>query len=141
MPANVHGVSVTPIAGAGASGTTFSFPITGGSVNGKTAAGTITHRGGLEFSAGKVSLSVQDFVVDTTRGVLTARVSGTSTRIPLLKLDASHAKISNNGCVLTVSNVRATLTSQAAAALNKTFKVSLFKAGLAIGTAKVSARY
>lgn len=135
-----NGVSVTPIKPASASGATFSFPITGGAVNPKTAAGTITHDGGLTFSAGKAKLGVEDFTIDTTKGVLTARVSGTKTRVPLLKLDASQAKIwAKHGC-LTVSNVKASLTAEAAAALNKTFGVSLFTAGLPIGTAKVSAR-
>lgn len=135
-----NGVSVTPIKPASASGATFSFPITGGKVKPKTAAGTITHDGGLTFKAGKASLGVEDFTIDTTKGVLTARVSGTHTRVPLLKLDTSSAKISAKWGKLTVSNVKASLTAEAASALNKTFHVSLFKAGLAIGTAKVSAQ-
>ncbi len=135
-----NGVSVTPIRPASASGATFSFPITGGSVKPRTAAGTITHSGGLTFTVGKTSLGVQDFTIDTTKGVLTARVSGTHTRVPLLKLDASSARITARWGCLTVSNVKASLTAEAAAALNKTFGVSLFTAGLPIGVAKVSAR-
>ena len=135
-----NGVSVTPIKPASAKGATFSFPITGGHIDPKTAAGTIYHDGGLQFKAGKIKLGVEDFTVDTIKGVLTARVSGTHTRIPLLKLDASKARISSEHGYYVVSNVKASLTKEAAAALNKTFHVKLFKAGLPSGTAKVSAR-
>ncbi|WP_103382610.1 hypothetical protein [Pseudonocardia dioxanivorans] len=72
--------------------------------------------------------------------MLTARVGGRSTRIPLLALDTSKAKISSSKGRLVVTGVRATLTAQAAAALNTTFHVSLFTKGLPIGTAAVYAR-
>lgn len=134
-----NGVSVTAVKPARAHGATFSFPIKGGSVDPTNAAGTIRHSGGLQFRVGHTKLVVKDFVIDTTKGVLTARVGGTRTRIPLLKLDTSTAKISVKGSWVTVSGVGASLTAEAAAALNKTFGVSLFTAGLPIGTAKVSA--
>ncbi len=135
-----NGVKVAPISGAFASGKGIAFPITGGKVTTK-AVGTINHRGGLKFTAGKVSLGVQDFVIDTTKGVLTARVSGTKTRIPLLDLDLGGASIKAGKGKLTVKNVHATLTKDAAAALNKTFGVKLFTAGLPIGTATVKGRF
>ena len=133
-------VSVKPIRGASAKGRSFTFPITGGKVNSKTVAGTISHSGGLQFAAGGKKLGVQDFVIDTKRGVLTARVSGTKTRVSLLKLDLSGAHISRGSSKIVVSNVKATLTGEAAAALNKTFGVKLFKRGLTIGVAKVTAK-
>ncbi|MBN9113070.1 MAG: hypothetical protein J0I34_30335 [Pseudonocardia sp.] len=46
-------VTVTAVYGAGGKAPTFWFPITGGSVDPKTAAGTITHSGGLKIAAGK----------------------------------------------------------------------------------------
>ena len=134
-------VAVTPIRGASAKGRSFTFPITGGRVDAKTVAGTIEHSGGLQFAAGGKKLRVQDFVIDTRKGVLTARVSGTKTRVPLLKLNLSDADIDRSSGKVVVGNVRATLTAEAAAALNKTFGVSLFKRGLKIGVAKVSARF
>lgn len=135
-----NGVKVAPIRHATASGRTFTFPITGGKVDGKTLAGTIDHSGGIKFSAGKKSLSVQDFVIDTRNGVLTAKVTGTSTRIPLLKISLKNAHIAKGKSQVVVSNVNATLTGEAAAALNKTFGVKLFKKGLQIGVAKVTAK-
>ncbi len=134
-------VSVTPVRGASASGRTFTFPITDGSVNARTLAGTIEHSGGLRLSAGGKNLTVVDFVIDTRKSVLTARVAGTHTRIALLNLNLKNAHIQKGKSHVVVSNVRATLTGDAAAALNKTFGVKLFKRGLAIGTAKVTARF
>jgi len=134
-----NGVSVAPTGDAHAKGRKITFPITGGSVVAETVAGTIEHSGGLEFSAGDVSLGVEDFIIDTTEGVLTARVSGTDTRVPLLALDTSEASIEPGSKGVTVSGVRATLTAEAAAALNDTFGVSLFSEGVPIGTAKVVA--
>lgn len=133
-------VSVTAISPADGKAPTFSFPIRNGKVDATTLDGFINHRGGLQFKVGKTKLGVKDFTIDTTKGVLTARVSGTQTRIPLLKLDLSGAKVDKSDSKVVVSNVRATLTAEAATALNATFKVTLFKAGLLIGTAKVDAK-
>ena len=135
-----NGVKVKPVFGGKASGATLSFPIEGGTVDAKTLAGTINHDGGIRFSAGGKELTVQEFIIDTKAAQLTARVSGTKTRIPLLNLNLKGAKISKGSSQVVISNVRATLTSQAAAALNKTFNVKLFKGGLTIGVAKVTAK-
>jgi len=134
-------VSVKAVRGASASGRTFAFPITDGSVNANTLAGTIEHSGGLQLSAGGKRLTVVDFVIDTRKSVLTARIAGTHTRIALLNLNLKNADIQKGKNHVVVSNVRATLTSGAASALNKTFGVKFFKGGLAIGTAKVTARF
>lgn len=48
-------------------------------------------------------------------------------RIPLLDLDLSKARIIKAGALISTSSVKASLTSEAAAALNHTFDVSLFK--------------
>ena len=135
-----NGVKVTPIKGTSAKGRTFTFRITDGDVDGTTLAGTIKHRGGLQFAAGGKKLRIQDFVIDTRTSVLTARVSGTTTRIPLLHLDLKNAHITKGKTQIVVSDVHATLTGTAAAALNKTFGVSLFTKGLTIGVAKVTAK-
>jgi len=136
-----NGVSVTAISGASGQGRRFTFPITGGDVVPATAAGTIEHDGGLRFAAGGVSLGVEDFVIDTTAGVLTARVSGTHTRVPLLALDTGNARIGATKSRLTIRNVEVSLTSEAAGALNATFGVDLFTEGLLIGTTRTVARF
>jgi hypothetical protein len=134
-----NGVSVAPTGDAHPYGSKIAFPITGGSIDLSNLAGTIEHSGGLVFTAGDTSLGVQDFVIDTAKGVLTAEVSGTSTRVPLLDLDLSGASVKPDSKGVTISGVKATLTSEAAGALNKTFGVSLFTKGIPVGTAKVVA--
>ncbi len=134
-----NGVSVKPIGDAHGKGGKISFPITGGSIDTKTLAGTIEHSGGLQFSAGGTSLGVKDFIIDTAKGVLTARISGTSTRVPLLDLSLADITVDADSKGATIRGVKATLTAEAAAALNKTFDVSLFSKGIPVGTAKVVA--
>ena len=131
-----NGVKVTTIPNAVGAGGTFLFPIVGGEVDPSTLAGTIVHSGGLQFAAGGKKLRVQDFIIDTGGSVLTARVSGTDTRIPLLDLDLGKARIVKGGALISISDVKASLTGEAAAALNETFNVSLFKDGLPIGVTR-----
>ena len=133
-------VTVTPIKGATASGRTFTFPIKDGKVDATTLAGDIDHNGGLQFAAGGKKLEVQDFVINAGTGTLTAKVRGTDTRIPLLKLNLGKAHITKGKTQVVVSNVGASLTGTAASALNKTFNVHLFTDGLNIGVARVTAR-
>jgi hypothetical protein len=134
-----NGVSVKPTGDAHPYDGKIAFPITGGSLDLSNLAGTIEHSGGLRFSAGKTSLGVENFVIDTAKGVLTAQVSGTHTRVPLLDLDLSGAGVKTDSKGVTITGVKATLTAEAAAALNKTFGVSLFSKGIPVGTAKVVA--
>jgi hypothetical protein len=134
-----NGVSVKPTGDAHPYGGAIAFPITGGQLDLSNLAGTINHSGGLKFTAGGKSLGVQDFVIDTAKGVLTAKVSGTNTRVPLLDLSLAGASVKPDSKGVTITGVKATLTAEAAGALNKTFGVSLFKKGIPVGTAKVVA--
>jgi hypothetical protein len=137
-----NGVTVTTLGAAESSEDiegipTFSFPITYGFLDPETLAGLIVHRGGLELAAGDVSVRVRNFVIDTEEQQLTARVSGIRGRVPLLDLDLSAvAPLIERDFVL-LNRVGATLTEEAAGALNAAFSVELFTAGLPIGTAQV----
>ena len=53
------GVSVAPVGRARAGAAGVRFPITGGRIDARTAAGTIRHAGGLRFSAGGRSLTLR----------------------------------------------------------------------------------
>jgi hypothetical protein len=132
------GVSVTPVDPAKANEDgSISFPITGGSLGDPRS--TIEHSGGLSFAAGATTLTATDFVVTTkgARGVLTATVG--DAQVPLLKLDLRKAQAGRSGAATTLAPIAATLTKEAAGALNATFGVSAFKAGLPIGTVAVKA--
>jgi hypothetical protein len=131
------GVSVAPVGRARAGSAGVRFPITGGRINARTAAGTIRHAGGLRFRAGGRSLTLRAPRVAVGRKImLSARVGGS--RVHLLEL--SGARVSRSGFNTNVSGLRARLTQKAASALNATFGVRAFKKGLRLGTANVRSR-
>jgi hypothetical protein len=132
-----NGVAAAPVAPATANEDgSIAFPITGGSL-GETV--DITHSGGLTFSAGTASLTATDYVVhaEGARGLLTATVG--DAQVPFLKLDLSDATTGREGAATTVGGVHASLTREAAKALNATFSVSLFRGGTPVGTVAIKA--
>ena len=132
-----NGVKVAPVDPAAPDGDGIGFPITGGMVDSESLAGMIEHSGGLRFSAGGTNLEVTDFVVDTEAGTLTATAGGAD--VPLLALDLSGLERTEEGGAIVASGIEASLTPEAAKALNDTFKVKLFEEGLAIGEVTVRA--
>ncbi|MEO8898209.1 MAG: hypothetical protein ABI473_05885 [Candidatus Dormibacter sp.] len=144
-----HGVSVAPVGPATASTSgalTVTFPITSGYVavypksNLPFIRGLITHSGGLTFSAGSKSLTVTDFVIDPGTSQLFATVAGSGAVVPLLDLHGNALTMSaDSSGAIHIDNVTATLSSAAAGALNATFGVTLFTAGIPIGVASVVA--
>ena len=114
------------------------FPITRGRVDAETLAGLVRHSGGLSLTKGstRVELTRFDIVIDGTPQ-LTALVGGS--RVPILNLDVSGLTRDVDGLDVTLGNVRATLTAEAAAALNQAFSTTAFSEGLLIGVATVRA--
>ena len=121
----------------------YSFPITGGSVNLSALTGAIDHSGGINFvntNNGK-SLLLTNFRIKLGSATLTAEVNGNpAARVAILDLDFSRAKIISQGRHVRVKNVDASLTEAAAGALNASLGVTLFSAGIDLGTAQVFAR-
>jgi hypothetical protein len=132
------GIAAAPLAPATADGADLKFPITTGRVNKKTLAGTIRHSGGLSLTRGTTRVELRNFVIDTKKAVLTARVG--NARLAILDLDLSKIQVTMKGKRLKVSGVSATLTKGAADALNSAFATTAFKKGLLIGTAVVKTR-
>jgi hypothetical protein len=137
------GVAVAPIGTAtfDAKTSTVSFPITGGfaAIHSDLGykpgyiAGTVIHQAsGLKFSKGAKSIDVTDFVVDPGNSVLTAS-SGGKSGIPLLELDGTAVKVGSAGSDVTLDGTVAKLTKTGADALNATFGVTAFTAGLPLG--------
>jgi hypothetical protein len=112
------------------------FPIAYGDLRTRDLVGFVVHDGGISLSAGATRLELTRFVIDTRRGILTAK-PGKGKRIDLLKLDLSNAQVSVDGDRITVGNVPASLTATAASALNATFGVSAFAEDLLLGVATV----
>jgi hypothetical protein len=124
------------------------FPITGGAVDAQTAAGQITHSGGLTLTAGNTQVAIENFTIDTTgsspvlNGI--AAVNGSVAGVlPLFNLALPQGfKLPLKpiaGVLVNLKGVGVTLTSTAATTLNNVFGVSAFKGGINIGTATVQA--
>jgi hypothetical protein len=121
------------------------FPVIGGAIDLASLKGEIIHSGGLTLTAGKESVSLQAFTIDTTGApnlVLTGLVVEDCKligRVPLFDLDLSGSKIKLDDGVLKITGVGLKLSATAAGALNDFFKVKAFTKGIPIGTAKVVA--
>jgi hypothetical protein len=105
------------------------FPVTGGSLNTASFAGSIEHAGsGLSLSSGGTTLNLSNFVIDTVGLTLTGQAAVGSTAlgaVPLFNLSFGSDP---------VSPFNLALTSAAAGALTTLFGVPDLT-GLAIGTA------
>jgi hypothetical protein len=132
------GVSVTPIAPAKAGSKGVSFPITGGSIDPATAAGTITHSGGLQLRAGATRVRLTSFTIGVDK-TPTISVKAGKARLHAFTLSLAKAKVTRAGLGTSVSGVAVKLSAKGAAALNQAFGVRAFTRGLRIGTATVKA--
>jgi hypothetical protein len=127
---------IEPAAPAGAAG--IRFPITGGTVDPKTLAGSIAHSGGLRLTVGGQTLEVTDFVANTKSAVLTATAG--AAEIPLLALDFTRLKKSTTkGGAIVASGIEGSLTAYAASAMNSILGVNFFTKGLVLGKLTVTA--
>ena len=133
------GITVTAVAPATGK-TTLVFPVSAGQIVVATLVGTVDHTGGLTFSHIGKSVTLTNFVVNTSTKQLTATVGGQS--MPIFDLDLAALKRANGGHrTVVASNVKLTVTSQAAIALNNGLGVSTFKGGMNFGIAALTVAY
>ena len=100
------GVKVAPTGKASARGRHVKFPITGGSIDPASAAGTIRHTGGLRFSAGGTRVTLKNYVVKVGgRITLSAKVG--KGRVKILNLTGTP-KVSRSGFGTNVRGLTAT---------------------------------
>ena len=125
------GVAVSPTGPARAQGRHVRFPISGGSIDPASAAGTINHRGGLRFKAGKTKVTLKDYRVTVGSKIrLSARLG--NARVTILDLTGTPS-VTRDGFNTNVSGLTARLNRTAARALNGAFGVTAFKKGLKLG--------
>ena len=104
---------------------TIRYPIPIGALDVETLEGEIMHTGGLTLTQGDTQVALQNFIIDTTNGILTGVISLNGdivdgTRFPLFDLDLGGADLTlfPNGFIR-VLDVNADLTAEAAALLNE----------------------
>lgn len=121
------------------------FPVTGGEIDLSTAKAQLLHSGGMKFTAGGTEVDLSSFIIDTTgatpviTGLITVNHAlwGRVTLFDLMLPSGLQVPLTAPNGRVALSGVGVTLDATAAAALNQAWKVSAFKAGFNIGTAKV----
>ena len=133
------GVTITAIAPATAKAALL-FPVSGGQIVVATLAGTVQHSGGLTFRHGGKSVTLTNLIINTKTKHLTATVGGRS--MPVFGLDlASPAGASRRHTTVVASNIKLTVLSPAATALNSGLGVRTFRTGLSFGVATLTVTY
>jgi hypothetical protein len=122
----------------------FAFPVTGGLVSLSPLGGNVYHEGGIVFrnTRNGKTIEVSQFSIDLTHGDLTGIVNGNpAARVPLFRLDLSHAGLAMGRHLVKARGIVLTLTSAAAKALDAALGTRLFSAGLELGTARTVLRF
>ena len=124
----------------GGLGVKASFPVTGGSVDPASLAGTVEHQGGLVFvNFGNFkTVSVSDFtiVIDDAPHLVATKVNGQPADLRVFDLDLSAAKVTPGASGIRVAGIVPILTADAATALNASLGTRVFAGGLVFGTAQ-----
>ena len=116
------------------------FPVSGGQIVVATLTGTVRHSGGLTFRHGGKSVALTNLIINTKTKHLTAMVGGRS--MPVFGLDlASPAGASRRHTTVVASNIKLTVLSPAATALNSGLGVRTFRTGLIFGVATLTVTY
>jgi len=109
------GVRILKVGSATVRGRKATFPVTGGSLDPTTGAGTVNHSGGIKFKRGKRNVALKNFIVDTTTASLNGRVGRKSQKIASTK----GVTFTRNGFGVDVKVSNLKLTGKTARALNK----------------------
>jgi hypothetical protein len=122
-----------------------SLPIVSGAGDLGTVKLEVNHRGGLSLKAGSTIVELTDYAITNLDGkpVLIGLIKANESlvgRIPLFNLaltEGPKATSAHGNTQIQLKGVGIKLAKPAADALNGVFKVTAFKEGLNIGTAKV----
>jgi hypothetical protein len=126
------GVKVSPVSPATVTSTgAFSFPVTSGTLTRADLKGQITHSGGLKFIHSGKTVTATDFVLSTTRNVLSATVNGKS--VPLLTVSLAKMIGTPFGGEIVASGITSTISTSAAVLLDARLIVKVFSKGLPMG--------
>jgi hypothetical protein len=120
----------------------FAFPVTSGSVGLVPPSGHINHAGGILFFKSLAhNLRISSLRISLASRVLSAKVSlPGNPRVPIFKLDLSHAVVHHTFHSVTVSHIGLKLTAPAAAALDAALVTTAFHPGMTVGTGSTTLR-
>jgi hypothetical protein len=133
------GITITAVAPATAN-RTLRFPVSGGQITVKTLAGTVDHTGGLTFRQSGKSVRLTNLIINTQTKQLTAAVSGHSMPV----FDLNHVRpehVGSRHSTVVASDIKLTVTPQAASALNGDLGVTTFETGMNFGIARLTVTY
>lgn len=138
-----NGIAVAPISPAKTTSSGLTFPVapSGSSLDPRTYAGTLNHRGGLRFRAGGKTLRLTSFRVRVGRSSSLSAVVNGGSRATVISLSTSKAKVTRKGLDSRASGIVARLSGTGATALNEYFGVKLFQRGLRLGSVRSEASY
>jgi len=125
--------------------TSATFLIVGGIYDPVASTAEILHRGGLILKTADTVVVLSSFIVDLTdsdAAVLSGLVTENGSlkgRMPLFKIVLTDSTTNLLSCVLKISDITLTLTSEAASALNSAFTVDAFAADDPVGKANIIA--
>ncbi|MFT3863978.1 MAG: hypothetical protein QM729_06875 [Solirubrobacterales bacterium] len=126
-------MKITAVKPAKLKGSKATFKVTGGEIAAATGKGTITQGGGLKVKAGKKSVTLKSFSLNTKTKSLSAKVGGKTVKL------ATLAGVSNSrlGFGNSIAAKKLKLTSAGAKALNKALvpkgSKAIFKANTVLG--------
>jgi hypothetical protein len=127
-------INIAPRRPATAAKNVLGFPISGGRIVGATFAGTLNHTGGLTFRHHAKSVTLNHFVINTHTKQVSASVRGKS--LPIFDLNlASLKRVSERHRTIVATNIKLTVTSNAARALNRGLGVTTFNGAQHFGSA------
>jgi len=109
------GVKVLKVSPGTVKNRTVKLPVSGGSLDPTTGAGTVEHSGGIKFKRGKKTATVNTLVLETATSSLKAKVAGKSMKLASVK----GLTFARNGFGTNVSISSLKLTGKAAKQLNK----------------------
>jgi hypothetical protein len=109
------GIKIAGTGKAKVKGSSVTFPVSGGSVDPTTGAGTLTHKGGLKLTAGKTNVKIGALEVNTKKKMLTGKAGGKKIQLATL----AGLKVSRNGFGANLNANKVKLTAAGANALNK----------------------
>ena len=110
-----NGVKVLKVSPGTVKKRTVKLPVSGGSLDPTTGAGTVEHNGGIKFKRGKRTAAVNTLVLETASASLKAKVAGKNMKLASVK----GVTLTRNGFGANVSISSLKLTSKAAKRLNK----------------------